>query len=266
MKIIHLTDTHILGEGRENLYGINPAYRLKRAIKSINQSHTDAEFIAITGDLVDNASEDAYAVFKEIIKQSKIPVYSILGNHDNREKFLNFFPEYENDGFVQYVYETDGRVFLFIDTLIEGKRYGDLCSKRLKWLEKKLQKYKENPMYIFMHHHPVISGLYEMDHLAQFRSADSFWKMIEKFPSIKHISFGHLHRIMHASRAYVSMHSTRSTSFQVAYKINDKQEYTTDKEMPTYAVINISKTEDITIHHHEYLSENDYREYNPKEV
>ena len=260
MKIIQLTDTHLSGVDRGNVYGLNPAYRLKRAIKSINQFHADAAFIVITGDLADVASVGAYEILSKIIKKSKVPVYPILGNHDMREPFGNVFPEYSSSGFVQYVKEIEGKAFLFLDTLVEGKRYGVLCEKRLKWLRKALVKYRKQPLYIFMHHHPVDSGLYEMDTEADFRSKEAFWELLDKRKNIRHITFGHLHRIMHANRGMLGMHSTRSTTFQVSYQPHEKLEYLTNRERPTYAVMTIEENEILRIHHHEYLDEKVYYE------
>jgi len=260
VKIIQLTDTHLLGADRANVYGLNAAYRLKRAIKSINTYHSDAAFIALTGDLADVATPEAYQQLHAILKKSKLPVYPILGNHDIRKYFAQEFGLLNEDGFVQYSKKIRRRVFLFLDTLVEGERYGKMCRKRLKWLEKTLERYQDAHLYLFMHHHPVPSGLYEMDHLADFRSAKAFWKIVDAYPNVRHISFGHLHRIMQAHRKSVTLHTTRSTTFQVAYQPHDELEYLTNKEKPTYAVMEILKGEILRIHHHEYLDEKRYYE------
>ncbi len=260
MKIIQLTDTHLLGADRANVYGMNPAHRLKRAIKSINQIHGDAKFIVITGDLAHQATPEAYKLLQKIIKKSDIPVYPILGNHDIREYFSESFPEYMDKGFCQYTKKVGGRVFLFLDTLVENRRFGKLCDERLSWLGSKLEKYKKMPVYLFMHHHPAQSGMYEMDHLADFRTRKPFWNLINKYNNVKHITFGHLHRIVHMTKGPISMHSTRSTTFQVMYSPNVKKEYLTNKERPTYAIMEIGQKETLRIHHHEYLYEKHYYE------
>ena len=260
MKIIQLTDTHLLGADRANVYGLNAAYRLKRAIKSINTHHSDAAFVTVTGDLADVATPEAYKQLHAIFKKAKPPVYPILGNHDIREPFDAVFGLCNEDGFVQYVQKIGRRVFIFLDTLVEGERYGKLCRKRLKWLEKMLEKHQRSHLYLFMHHHPVESSLYEMDHMADFRTTKAFWKLIDAYPNVRHISFGHLHRIMQAHRKSVTMHTTRSTTFQVAYRPEDELEYLTNREKPTYAVMEILKGEILRIHHHEYLDEKRYYE------
>ena len=255
MKIIHLTDPHIIGAVRANLFGLNPTDRLKKAIKSINRDHSDAKFIAITGDLADNATRKAYKNYKHIIGSSKIPVYSILGNHDNRGFFKEVFTEFKNNDFIQFDIAIKDCAFIFLDTLDSGNMNGLLCSKRYEWLKDKLKKYKKHNVYIFMHHHPVECGLYEFDTTARFKNKSKFWKILGKYKNIRHISFGHLHRIMTATRDGVSMHCTRSTAFQVALSMKTKAECLTNKEKPTYAVMDINGA-DFRVHHHEFLDEN----------
>ena len=155
MKIIHLTDPHIIGAVRANLFGLNPTDRLRKAIKSINRDHSDAKFIAITGDLANNATKKAYKNYKHILKESKIPVYSILGNHDNREDFKEVFTEFKDYNFIQFDFAIGNCAFLFLDTLNSGKMSGILCPERYKWFKERLREYKEYNIYIFMHHHPI---------------------------------------------------------------------------------------------------------------
>ncbi len=260
MKYIHLSDTHFLEEEEDELYGINPAHRLRKAIESANRSHGDAAFMVITGDLVDNPSLLAYKLLKTVVVESKIPVYLMLGNHDNRDEFGSVFPEFMHEGYCQYELVVGGNVFLFLDTLVEGQRYGEMDERRLLWLSASLEKYRETPIYLFMHHHPVSSGLYEMDNIAQFKTADRFWEIVESRPNVRHIAFGHLHRIMHAQKGSISMHSCRSTTFQVAYQPDSKIEYLTNKENPSYAVVEILGDGIARIHHHEYLYEDSFYE------
>ncbi len=255
MKFIHISDTHLLGSSQLSLYGIDPDYRLKTALQSIQKLHKDAEFIAITGDLANDSDSLVYEKFCHTIDNSEIPIYLILGNHDNRELFISYFPEFSSGKFAQYIKKIENRVFIFLDTLVENEPYGELCEKRLRWLKSVLDEYKREQKYIFMHHHPIDCGLYEMDNMGEFKTKELFWSILKKYENIKHISFGHIHRIMHSNRGSISMHSTRSTAFEVAYRPDGKKEYLTNEENPTYAIIDINSDGETRVHHHEYLDE-----------
>lgn len=253
MKIIQLTDTHLLSNN-SHLFGLNPRCALKKALKSINKNHSDAKFIVITGDLANSGEFEAYKELKEILKDSKIPVFLLLGNHDLKDNFNKVFNTCKNNEFVQYKKRFDNKVFLFLSTIVENEDYGTLCKKRLLWLDKQLQKYKENDVYIFMHHFPLDSNLPWMDDNAYFKDKGKFWKKIIKYQNVKHIFTGHLHRTVDANFMGIGVSSIRSTNFQVAYVPNSCDDYLTNEEKPSYSIIDINK-KSMLIHHHEFMNE-----------
>ena len=255
MKIIQLSDLHLVGEDDTSLYRINPNLRLKLALDSIEKNYKDIEFIVITGDLTDNASPKAYKSLASIVNRYNLPIYLMLGNHDRREIFKRYFPHFIDDVFAQYVKKRDNKVHIFLDTLVEDCSYGELCSSRMAWLKEQLDMYSSDFIYLYMHHHPIESGLYEMDNDAEFKSSEKFWDLLNQYQNIKHISFGHLHRIMHSIKQNITLHSTRGIGFQVAYQPNSKIEYLTNEEKPTYAVIDILDDNNTRIHHHEFMDE-----------
>ncbi len=261
MKILHLSDTHLIGEDDRSLYGIDPAFRLKKAFESMKKNHNDASFVVISGDLSDKGDMDAYERLSWEIKECGFKVYPIVGNHDDRKKLKKFFPQFFYEDFMQYIVEKGDKTFFFLDTLIENRPYGGLCDSRYEWFEKNLKIQKSKDIYIFMHHHPVKVGLYEMDHFANFRSSEKFWNILKRYENIKHITFGHIHRIFHGVKNGISFHSTRSSAFEVALTPHLKEEFLTNEEKPTYAILDIDK-ECISIHHHEYLNEDEiYKGY-----
>jgi 3',5'-cyclic AMP phosphodiesterase CpdA len=255
VKIIQLSDLHLVGKNKTSLYGIDPNLRLKLALDSIEKNHANAEFVVITGDLTDNASPEAYESLASMIDGYNLPIYLMLGNHDKREIFKRYFPQFIDDNFAQYIKKIDNKVHIFLDTLVENCSYGELCITRMAWLKKQLDIYADDFIYLYMHHHPIESGLYEMDNDADFKSTNEFWKLLDSYNNIKHISFGHLHRIMHSVKCGISLHGTRSTTFQVAYQPDSKVEFLTNEENPTYAVLEILNDNNTRIHHHEFMNE-----------
>ncbi len=255
MKFIHLSDTHLMGAPSDKLYGIKPAKRLKKALRNIAAHHADAAFVVITGDLTNAGDPEAYALLKKYTQILPMPLLPVVGNHDDRAAFWAHFPDRRSDDFVQYVHEEGERVFLVLDTLVAGEEYGQLCDTRLAWLEEQLIRFADRPVYLFMHHHPVPSGLYRMDTVGDFRSRKQFWKLLGRHKGVvRHIFFGHVHRPMQVIRHSVPLSTTRSTTFQVAYRPDERTESLTTTVQPAYSVVNISG-EDTTIHLCEYLGE-----------
>ncbi len=60
MKLIHITDTHLVAPGMK-LYGLDPRARLDAAIADINRHHADAELVVVTGDLTNWGEVEAYS-------------------------------------------------------------------------------------------------------------------------------------------------------------------------------------------------------------
>ncbi len=50
MKLIHLTDTHLV-PAPARLYGLDPRARLQTALASIATRHAEADALIVTGDL-----------------------------------------------------------------------------------------------------------------------------------------------------------------------------------------------------------------------
>ena len=136
MKIIQITDTHLMPRGTE-LHGLNPCERLEACISSIKEFHADAEMCIITGDLTDQGLRESYEDSREILQQLPMPFHPLIGNHDHRKIFSEVFPEVPLDeyGFVQQMLETPLGSFLLLDTVEHGKHWGSYCEKRGAWLQ-----------------------------------------------------------------------------------------------------------------------------------
>ena len=70
MKIIQITDTHLMQRGTE-LLGLNPYERLDACIASIIEFHADAELCIITGDLTDQAHRKHIKIFVKFYSNSQ---------------------------------------------------------------------------------------------------------------------------------------------------------------------------------------------------
>jgi len=105
MKIIHLSDIHIHSEP---ILEHNPIERLSLALDHIKNNHVDADMLIITGDISHQGDVASYKKFDEIFTKASLPNHLspklLIGNHDDREIFKNYFSTTPTDknGFVQY--------------------------------------------------------------------------------------------------------------------------------------------------------------------
>ena len=253
MKLIHITDTHLVRPGQE-LLGLDPESRLRACIADINTNHPDADLCVITGDLTHWGQKEAFTLLRQCLSTLAIPYRLILGNHDDRAMFLATFPEarVDADGFVQSVLPADKGHLLFLDTVMHGTHAGWYCQARQVWLRQHLQRLAP-PLYLFMHHAPFPVGMPLADQIGLVQ-ADEFRAVVEPFrDKIRHLFFGHLHRPINGSWLGIPFSTIRATSHQSALDFRpDATNLIGSHEPPAYAIALI-RDDAVVIHVHDFL-------------
>jgi len=253
VKVVQLSDLHLTA-GSEPLFGSSPHERLELAIDSILQSHADADFCLLTGDLADAGSEAAYAALANALRRLPMPAYLLPGNHDSRAALRRQFPQLPADGeFMQAVIDSPTGRFLLLDTVEAGAPWGSYCAERQEWLARQLAAAGDLPLYVAMHHPPLVLGIPSMDQFA-LRDTESFWSVIAPYRTrIRHLFFGHLHRPIGGSWRGIPFSCTASPNHQVALDLATLRgdEVPGCREPAGYAVILIDA--DSVIVHHQQL-------------
>lgn len=256
MKFIHLTDTHVIGEGE--LYGQDPAARLRAAVASINAEHSDAAFVALTGDMTHWGDTAAYVRFAREIKELDMPLHLIVGNHDDTASFGVAFPEIPRDesGFVQSGFETQFGRFLLLDTKNPETHAGAYCPARQVWLTRELDQ-TNGPVVLFMHHPPFKTGIASMDRI-MLQDAEAFYDIVAPHKArIRHLFFGHVHRAIFGNWRGISYSCMRGLNHQVALELNGAADrIAANFEPPAYGVVTLSDDQ-VTVHFHDFSDGSD---------
>ncbi|WP_420568266.1 phosphodiesterase [Thalassovita sp.] len=255
MKFIHLTDTHVIG-GDRLLYGANPARRLARAVDSINAEHADSAFVVLTGDMTHWGDAEAYAAFRTQIMRLAMPVHLMVGNHDDTEAFARYFPNAPRDenGFVQYAFDTDQGRVICLDTRSPGTHAGRFCAARRDWLNSQLS-LTDGPLLLFMHHPPFAVGLSAMDQI-MMQDAEEFYAILAPHAHrVRHLFFGHLHRALFGNWRGISFSCMRGLNHQVALDLRPGQtEIAGNLEAPAYGVVRLDD-DCVTVHMHDFTDD-----------
>ena len=197
MQIAHLTDTHIVPDG-DLLNGmIDSAAQLRSAIAHINALSPPADAVIVSGDLVNDANDEAYENLLTILATLTAPYFVIPGNHDDRSKMTalfggtDFFPVTE--GFAHYAIESFELRLIGLDSTEIGKERPEFCETRAAWLEAKLQEQPDKPTLLFIHHPPMITGVGFYDEVADPGWAARLDQIISRTDCIRLIACGHVH-------------------------------------------------------------------------
>jgi 3',5'-cyclic-AMP phosphodiesterase len=250
MKFIHLTDLHLV-PADELLWGISPIGRLRAALTDIVRHHRDAEFCVITGDLTERGDVAGYEMLKQEITQFPIQTFLLIGNHDDRSNYFKVFGQPNANGFVQQSFVRGPHHFLCLDTLKGGlSSAGLLDGARRDWLKEHLIAAKGAPVYIFMHHPPFKIHHPLMD-LIPLDDGEGFGDILQGH-NVRHIFFGHAHRMISGQWRGISYSALPSLAHQLPL-VGGAVSTVYSDEPPMYGVVYIEGAQ-ITVHSDAFLN------------
>lgn len=152
-----MSDIHLLPKG-DVARGLDTAPRFMRAIQSVNTLHKDADLCVFAGDITEKSDVDAYKLFDEIRAGNDLPQRVLLGNHDDRDIYLEHAnnPMLDENGFVAGFNDIKGHRILMLDSSEPGEKRGDLCEQRLEWTSERLSEAKAQDLKVILvlHHNP----------------------------------------------------------------------------------------------------------------
>lgn len=194
MLIAQVTDVHLGFE--PNNPGEFNRKRLDQIITILSNMTPRPAMLLATGDLVDRGDKFSYDRLAEAFSSCPFPVWPCVGNHDQRDNFIECFPTIPvADGFLQYEVETPGGPrLLVLDTLEEGRHGGAFCETRASWLKARLSEKTDVPTVIVMHHPPVETGIPWMNTHPDEPWVARFADAITGVKNVVGVVCGHLHR------------------------------------------------------------------------
>jgi 3',5'-cyclic-AMP phosphodiesterase len=196
MIIAQITDTHIKNPGHLAYGVVDTASMLNECVESVLLLDPQPDLIVMTGDLVDRGEGGEYRHLRELLAPLKHRLLVIPGNHDDREALRATFPEQgwtPELPFLQYAHSIGPLRIVGLDTSVPGEGGGELCARRLEWLDDILSASPEMPTVVLMHHPPFLTGIAHMDRIG-LRGRGEFTAIMTRHPQVQLILCGHLHR------------------------------------------------------------------------
>lgn len=224
IKIIQITDTHILDDGAPSFNDFDTSASLLQVVARIKDGEADADFILLTGDLIHEATRSSYQKLADYLSSLTIPILSLPGNHDDAEMMNDVMAANGHD--VGKVFKAGAWLIILLNTCLKGEHRGELARSELEFLQTTLESNPGTHCLIALHHHPVQINSSWMDAMA-LTNAKEFLNVIDDFEHVRGIIWGHIHQEFELLRNNVLLLGSPSTCLQfkpksIAFTMDDK--------------------------------------------
>ncbi|WP_295118604.1 metallophosphoesterase [uncultured Leifsonia sp.] len=152
LRILHLSDTHLYGDGRLHYGLVDTLAALDRVLVRAGEAGA-IDLIAASGDLSDDGSAASYRLLRDRLEPwaaaRGAAIAYAMGNHDLPDAFEDVL------GLRETVQEVGGFRVVTVDTTVARAGYGRIGTERLERLRAVLTEPALNGTVVVLHHPPV---------------------------------------------------------------------------------------------------------------
>ncbi|NDJ54847.1 MAG: hypothetical protein GYB68_17390 [Chloroflexi bacterium] len=212
VRFAHLTDIHIRAEGHSwGSLGRAAVDVFEKVIERFNQDAA-LDFVLITGDVFDEATEPEVTLFVETIAQLEKPWHYVPGNHDGfisprvpdalpaEEVVRRIDPRMADEPFANHSQWTreiaPGLHLIGLDSRLPDDWLGEINPGQLSWLEAQLDALRDDLVLIAVHHPLDKMGPHNdrewwEDFILQ--NGSEVEALLDRHPNVKLVLSGHHH-------------------------------------------------------------------------
>jgi Icc protein len=203
-SFIQISDCHI--DDVEFCMGVNTRTNLKKIIHKIININTDA--LLISGDLTHHGTITSCKTLQQILSPMQTKLLVMSGNHDIQNNLDAIFSKNLFSQFALGEWE-----IISTNSVQISKTSGFLTQHELAKLDLNLA--QSNAKYILIVlHHPIVPMRSTWDDSLSLENPKALFNVLDKYPKIQAILFGHAHQAAEFSRFGVKIISCPSTALQ----------------------------------------------------
>jgi 3',5'-cyclic-AMP phosphodiesterase len=225
MLLAQVSDTHLLGDASASVWGQNPASNLASLLKAL----PPVDAIAVTGDIADTGTIEAYRLADELTRRRAPRRYFIPGNHDNRAAMAAVFGEVED---LRLVVLSERWVLALVNSQWVGREAGRIDAGTLGRLESDLGRIDAHVVLCL--HHPPLSPCAQPE--CTLIDSDPLLGVLRGGP-VRVVLSGHLHQHFEASDNGIAFLGAPSTLNQLCHGGNPH--YTDTGEPPSARLLEL---------------------------
>jgi len=201
---------------------VQPNKNLHAILQHLQSLSPAAEALIISGDLAQEEVAGTYERIAELLQDYPWPVHILPGNHDVPELMQAHLSQVMPNVRQSDALQLGHWHILLLDSSKPERNDGELSEQQLAQLQAQLQAIPEQAhSVIFLHHHPVSINSPWMDPWG-LQNADAFWQVLQAFPQVKAVVFGHIHNEFQTNYPReqgepIKVYGTPSTCMQLSH-------------------------------------------------
>ena len=200
MLVVQVTDCHLPADSKHGYRGTNAHQNLESLIRKVRVLKPD--ILLATGDLSEDGSRTSYRTLHKILEPLGIPVLALPGNHDDPALLATTFPGSPVDTIS--VSDHQAWQIIRLNSCLPAKPEGRINKRVLNELESYLTDCESKPSLIALHHQPITVGSPWIDKY-RLMDPEHFLHLIDRFPNVKAVVWGHVHQAFDTVRNGVAM-------------------------------------------------------------
>lgn len=192
--LAQLSDPHIGAEWGDR----EPAAALAAVVEAIDSMRPGPDAVLVSGDIADSATDDEYALVRELLAPLSAPTYVLPGNTDGRDVLRRHFglPGTGAEP-IRYSVEFGPWRLVVLDSTSPGVDRGELDEAGLDWLEAELAAAPAVSTLIATHHPPLLTGSVAWDAICLSAvHRQMLGNVVGRHRQVRRIVAGHVHRMI----------------------------------------------------------------------
>lgn len=225
--LVQITDSHLFAEPEQALLGLPTRASLQAVVELVRSEQPQVKLILATGDIAQDASVAAYQQFADQVAEIGAPMRWLPGNHDEAmvQQAVSGMQQCSEP-----VFDLPNWRVVMLNSAVSGAVHGYLDAAQLKLLAQAVQQAGARHVLVCLHHHPVSVGSAWLDEIG-LHNADELFALVDRYPAVKGIVWGHIHQAFDQERNGVRLLSSPSTCIQFAPA---SQDFALDSQLPGY--------------------------------
>jgi len=227
LRLIQITDTHLLGPEDGRLLGMPTSQSLDCVLNSIRKQHPQFDAFLVTGDLTQDGSEKSYQHLHDVMSTFQRPAFWLRGNHDEPSAMSKVAQGTEH---LQRVIRNEHWQIIMLNSQVEGAVFGELAGEELEFLDYTLTEAPDLHTLVCLHHHPVSMNCAWIDPIG-LRNSHEFMQLLSRHDNVRGVAWGHVHQALEGVQDGIRLMATPSTCIQFEPNSDD---FALDDQNPGY--------------------------------